>query len=141
MVWSLFLTLALALALPLAVGAWLAGGHVTPEQAAGHALALSRQGSHQHAPSQTSRNPLAAEPGPSTHLAVTARASLALGPLLTTQAPTGLFTLWQALIALSALLGGLIGWRRRPASPARRLATFITPIPFPPPRLPRLVLV
>ena len=88
-------------AMPLAVYAWVAGAHVTPEQRQAHAASVARHGYHHHvapmdAPSSADLLPLDG-------------ATAGLGPAL--PGVPGIF--WHASAFLSALVLGVAPARRQ----------------------------
>jgi hypothetical protein len=135
---TLLLTLSLSLALPLAIQAYLLGGHVTPEQGLRHLASVAWQGVHVHAG-------VAGVDHEHDHLTATTAATSAptaapvtdAGPDLTNSAPLPFGSAWLAIAALALALLPLAHWRlgRRPAAarpPDHRPAIVLLP-----PRSPR----
>jgi hypothetical protein len=133
---TLLLALILSLALPLAIQAYLLGGHVTPEQGLRHLASVAWQGVHVHAgvagvDHEHDHLTAAATPAP------TAAPVTDAGPGLTTSAPLPFGGAWLAIAALALALLSLEHRRlgRRPAAaqpPDHRPAILL-----PPPRSPR----
>lgn len=119
----LLLTWSVALATPLAVHGWAAGGHVTLEQQASHLLAIRRTSEHQH--------------GLLTLHAHDARGGVTIGPALLAGRDHGAsttLTLWQAVLLAALPLLAAGGWRRRRWAGDRLTSHAIAIMPRPPRR-------
>lgn len=131
----LWLTLAMTLAVPLALDGFLRGGHVTPEQGMRHQAAMARRGAHPHDEAgahhrhdHDQATTVAAAPAPAPSLAIDA------GPTLLPDAPPLIAGLWLGVLAVAVSM--LAPFTSQPAACSTRLALAgaVLAVPAPPPR-------
>jgi hypothetical protein len=123
------LAAAVALALPLAVEAFLWGAHVTPEQGLRHRAAVAWQGAHVHATTAgADHHDGSAAPAPAG-----ASPSMDVSPALATNPPAPFGSVWLGLVtgalALWALLCRRLDRRAAVLAPAGHVPAVMLPPP------------